>query len=85
MEKRQKINEVFNILIQFEKIDKEDNVSEDSYRNYLDRLYVWYLGYGNNEIAMNIKGLYDLGKMAKHESVKRVVFHIISLINKEVK
>ena len=85
MKKEQRIDEIFNILIQFEKIDElESGVTEDTYKSYLDRLYTWYLGYGNDEIAVGIKGLYDLGKDANHDSVKRIVFHMISIINKEV-
>lgn len=85
MNKEQRINEIFNILVQFEKIEEDNsNVNEFTYKNYLDRLYVWYLGYGDNEISTAIKGLYDLGKNAKHSSVKRIVFHIIGLLDKKV-
>lgn len=85
MNKEQRIDTIFNILIQFEKIDKlNSGVTEDTYKNYLDRLYIWYLGYGNDEIAVGIKGLYDLGKSASHDSVKRIVFHMIDVLNKEV-
>lgn len=84
VKKERIINELFNILVQFEKIEENNSgVTEETYKHYLDRLYVWYLGYGNNEIAFSIKGLYDLGKFAKHDSVKRVVFHMIDIINKE--
>lgn len=84
VKKEQMINELFNILVQFEKIDEFDSgVTEETYKNYLDRLYVWHLGYGNNEIAFSIKGLFDLGRTAKHDSVKRVVFHMIDVVNKE--
>lgn len=84
VKKEQMIDELFNILIQFEKIDEFDSgVTEDTYRRYLDRLYIWYLGYGNNEVAFGIKGLFDLGKSAQHDSVKRVVFHMIDIVSKE--
>lgn len=80
----QKINEIFNILVQFEKIEEKDSgVTENTYKSYLDRLYIWYLGYGNDEIAIGIKGLYDLGKKANHDSVKRIVFHMIDLLNRK--
>ena len=40
---QQRINEIYNILFQFEKIDSPDsNVNKDTYIKYLDRLYVWY-------------------------------------------
>lgn len=81
-----RIDEVFNILIQFEKIqDNTSNVTEDSYKNYLDKLYVQYLGFENKEIANYLKGLYILGENAKHDTVKRSVFHVISLLNKELR
>lgn len=83
--KEQRINEIFNVLVQFEKINDEDStVTEQTYCNYLDRLYVWYLGYGNNEIAVMLKGLYDLGKNVSHSTVRRIVFHIIDILDKEV-
>lgn len=84
MSKEQRINAIFNILVQFEKIfESNSSVTEETYRNYLDRLYIWYLGYGNEEIATCIEGLYNLGAKAKHDSVRRSVFHIIDLLNKE--
>ena len=86
MNKEQRINELFNILVQFEKIHEiGSGVTEATYKHYLDRLYIWYLGYGNNEIAIGIKGLFNLGKDARHDSVKRIVFHMIDVINKEAR
>lgn len=86
MNQEQKINELFNILIQFEKISEPNsNVSEMTYKGYLDKLYVWYVGYGNLEIATYIEGLYKLGASAKHETVKRSVFNMISILNEELR
>ena len=86
MAKEQKINELFNILVQFEKIsDPNSPTTEFTYKNYLDRLYTWYFRYGNQEIATYIEGLYKLGASAKHDSVRRVVFHMISVLNKEMR
>lgn len=85
MDKKKRIDSIFNILFQFEQIfEKDSNVTEESYRGYLDRLYIWYLGYGNNDIATYIKGLYNLGASAEHETVRRGVFHIIKLLEAEV-
>lgn len=85
MTKEKKINCIFLILVQFEQLQKnEDGVTEDSYKNYLDRLNVWYLGQGNEEIGYIIEGLKKLGKQATHDVVKRSVFHIISILDKEV-
>ena len=82
--KEKRINEIFNILIQFEKIsDPNSNVTENTYRGYLDRMDIWYIGYGNQEIATCIEGLYKLGASARHESVRRSVFHMIDILNKE--
>lgn len=85
MTKEKKINCIFLILVQFEQLQKnEDGITEDSYKNYLDRLNVWYLGQGNEEIGYIIEGLKKLGKQTTHDTVKRSVFHIISILDKEV-
>ena len=84
MTKKEKIDDIFNILIQYEKIKEENSgIDVNTYQNYLDRLSVWYTGYGNEEIACGIKGLYYLGDSASHETVKRMVFHIIDILDKE--
>ena len=81
----QRINELFNILIQYEKMFEEDSgVDEISYVNYLNRLWVWYVGEGNLEIANSLKGLEMLGADNTHESVRRMVFHMINLVQKEM-
>lgn len=81
--KEKEINAIFNILVQFEKIfDEEDCVTVKDYCNYLDRLYIQYLGSDQKEIADVIKGLYIVADKAPHETVKRVVFHIINIISK---
>ena len=82
--KKQRIDSIFYILVQFEQMfESETDVTEESYRNYLDRVNVWYLGRGDEEVCYAIEGLKKLGKKAKHDTVRRIVFHIISLINKE--
>lgn len=84
MNKKNKIDRIYEILIQYEHLkNKEPNITEVSYKNYIDRLSVWYLGYGNEEIACSLKGLHKLGLEASHETVKRIVFHIINIIDKE--
>lgn len=80
MNKKQRIDEIFNILIQYEKIGNE--IMEEDYISYLDRLYTWYSGYDNN-IAIGIKGLLKLGANISHNSVRRMIFHLISIIEKE--
>lgn len=82
--KKQRIDSIFYILVQFEQMfEPETDVTEESYRNYLDRVNVWYLGRGDEEVCYAIEGLKKLGKKAEHDTVRRIVFHIISLINKE--
>lgn len=83
MNKRERIDEIFNVLVQFEKVCNLE-VSEQSYLNYLDRLITWYVGYGNQEIVCGLRGLMDLGVQSAHSSVKRMVFHIIDILEGEV-
>ena len=83
--KKQKIDSIFYILVQFEQMmDDSTDVTEDTYRNYLDRINVWYIGYGNEEIGYAIEGLKKIGKNASHDTVRRIVFHIIDILDKEV-
>lgn len=85
MTKKERIDGIFNILVQFEKIgEDESQVTAETYNNYLDRLTVWYMGYGNDEIVCGIKGLHELGAEANHDTVRRMVFHLIDILDKEV-
>lgn len=85
MAKKERIDGIFNILVQFEKIgESESQVTAETYSNYLDRLTVWYMGYGNDEIVYGLKGLHELGAEASHETVRRMVFHLIDILDKEV-
>lgn len=80
-----KIDEIFNVLVQYEKaVDNEDmSATIDSYLAYVDKLYVRYFGQDHSEISAYLKGLYLLGADAHHETVKRVVFDIIHILEKE--
>ncbi len=81
IEKR--INEIFNVLVQYEKIFEEDSsVTEETYKRYVDRLYTWYYGADYEEIYNLLKGLYNLGQKATHQNVKSTVFHIIQLLQR---
>ena len=83
--KRQRIDSIFYILVQFEQMmDDSTDVTEETYRNYLDRVNVWYLGRGDEEIGYAIEGLKKMGKEVHHDTVRRVVFHMIDILNKEV-
>lgn len=81
--KGRKIDELFNILVQFEKIGKEDSVTEETYRAYLDRLKTWFVGFGDEEIVCALDGLRQLGAGAEQPTVKRAVFHMISVLDKD--
>ena len=83
--KKQRIDSIFYILVQFEQMmDENTDVTEETYRNYLDRINIWYLGRGNEDIGYAIEGLKKMGKSTTHDTVKRTVFHIIDILNKEV-
>lgn len=85
MFKKERIDRIYEILIQFEKLqNKKTNVTEFSYKNYINRLITWYVGYGNEEIEYYLRGLYKLGVQADHDTVRRIVFHIIGILDKEV-
>ena len=83
MELKKHIDEIYNVLIQYEKITELDSgVDEETYKGYLNRLWVWYNGFGNEDIANSLKGLYVLGVEADHKTVRRTVFHIINLLKR---
>ncbi len=81
MDKTKEINAIYKILALYEDINKtEINITVDSYLNYIDRLYVKWLGIGVAEIYETLKGLWILGEKAGHRRVKSMVFHMISII-----
>lgn len=83
MTKSQMIDSIFNILVQYEKVyDNNSKVQLIDYLNYIDKLYTFFNGY-NSEIAIMLKGIYNLKEQNEHDSVKRAVFHMISLLQKE--
>lgn len=85
MDKKYQIDRIYEILIQYEKLNNtESGITEETYRNYIDRLATWYLGRDQEEIEEYLIGLHKLGINAKHDTVRRIVFHIIHLLDKEV-
>lgn len=77
------ISSIYKILVLYEEIEKNESLDNiDSYLNYLDRLYVYWLGIGDKEIYEIIKGLWILGENAGHKRVKSMVFHLIDIIKK---
>lgn len=83
LEKKKLIDELYNILVQYEKVFTRE-ITLDAYLAYLDGLYVWYLGDGNAKIYNTIKGLSVLGVEASHDTVKRAVFKMIAILEKDV-
>lgn len=85
MLKKEKIDRIYEILIQFEKLQKEElNITESTYKSYINRLITFYIGYGNEDIEYSLRGLYKLGAKADHDTVRQIVFHIIGILDKEV-
>lgn len=81
---KRNISPIYKILLLFEDVqDPNSNIAEGDYLSYLDRLYIQYLGAEKREIYETIRGLHTLGAQAEHSSVKRAVFHLIELIEKE--
>ena len=81
MDKVKEIDAIFKILALYEDVlNNESVVDEDSYLNYLDRLYVKWVGIDCSEIYNNLKGLYNLGLEAGHKRVKSTVFHMINYV-----
>lgn len=88
MTKKERIKSIYKILLLYENFsgleqNQDKVVTRDSYLGYLDRMYIWFLGYGNEEIYMLLKGLFVIGEQAKHKTVKSTVFHIINLLERE--
>ena len=75
------IASIYKILVLYENLNNED-ITIDSYLNYIDRLYVYWVGVGDKEIYEILKGLWVLGLNAGHKRVKSMVFHMIDVIEK---
>lgn len=83
MEKKEQISQIYKILLLYEDIFDESSVVKlKDYLNYLDRIYIYWVGTGNSEIFNIIKGLKLLSLEVEHDTVKSMVFHIINLIEK---
>lgn len=83
MGKEKEISSIYKILILYEEVEKDKSLDNiNSYLNYLDRLYVYWLGNGEKEIYEIIKGLWRLGVDAGHKRIKSMVFHMIDIIKK---
>lgn len=82
--KRQRIDDLYKILIFFEKVeDPNSKIDKESYLKYLDKLYVVYRGYDNERIYEPINGLRKLGMDIEHDLVRSIVFDMIRVIEME--
>lgn len=85
IEKTKEIDSLYKILALYEDMeDDKSDINIESYLNYIDRLYVQWVGIGNSEIYNTLRGLWTLGKNAGHRRVKSMVFHMIGIIERGV-
>lgn len=84
MNKTEEIDSLYKILALYEDIYNDKSpITLNSYLNYIDRLYVKWVGIGQADIYNTLKGLWVLGENAGHRRVKSMVFHMISVIERE--
>lgn len=86
MDVNKEINSLYKILVLYEDLENDNNlITIESYLNYIDRLYIKWLGVGNSDIYDTLKGLWTLGKEAGHKRVKSMVFYMIGLVERSNK
>ena len=84
MSQDKRVDGIYKILPLFEATEQgKDDFALQCYLSYLSRIYIQYLGRGNEEICDLIQGLIKLKGEAKQKDVKRVVLHMIKVIEKE--
>ena len=84
MSQNKRVDGIYKILPLFEATEQgKDDFALQCYLSYLSRIYIQYLGRGNEEICDLIQGLIKLKGEAKQKDVKRVVLHMIKVIEKE--
>lgn len=85
MNKRKEIDALYKILALYEDMENGKNsINLESYLNYIDRLYVKWVGVGTSDIYDTLKGLWVLGREAGHRRVKSMVFYMIAQVEKGV-
>ena len=83
MNVKKRIDSVYKIFALRLSLEEENSdVTWEGYEKYLERLYVWFLGYGNEEIYNSILGLKKSYKEISLDTVKMIVFHIIHILEK---
>ena len=84
MSQNKRVDGIYKIVPLFEATEQgKDDFALQCYLSYLSRIYIQYLGRGNEEICDLIQGLIKLKGEAKQKDVKRVVLHMIKVIEKE--
>ena len=84
MSQNKRVDGIYKILPLFEATEQgKDDFALQCYLSYLSRIYIQYLGRGNEEICYLIQGLIKLRGEAEQKDVKRVVLHMIKVIEKE--
>ena len=84
MSQNKRVDGIYKILPLFETTEQgKDDFALQCYLSYLSRIYIQYLGRGNEEICDLIQGLIKLKGEAEQKDVKRVVLHMIKVIEKE--
>ena len=84
MSQNKRVDGIYKILPLFEATEQgKDDFALQCYLSYLSRIYIQYLGRGNEEICDLIQGLIKIKGEAKQKDVKRVVLHMIKVIEKE--
>ena len=84
MSQNKRVDGIYKILPLFEATEQgKDDFALQCYLSYLSRIYIQYLGRGNEEIGDLIQGLIKLRGEAEQKDVKRVVLHMIKVIEKE--
>lgn len=78
---KRRIDSVYKIFaLRLSLENKDSDVTWEGYQKYIERLYVWFLGYGNEEIYSSLLGLKKAYKETSLDTVKSVVFHIIHIL-----
>lgn len=76
-----KINSIYKLLAIYEDfVDPSKDRTLGDYLTYVNRLYVYWLGEGDEEIYNTLKGLWRLADEVDHQTVKTAVFHMINRI-----
>lgn len=84
MSKNKTVDSIYKILPLFESMIQENSEeSKERYLGYLSRICVRFLGRDGSEMYEILKGLEKLGPEANQKQVRRVVFHMINILENE--